>query len=54
MTLAQYIRSKGYKLTIRRLAKVSLYSEAGLWQMYQRDPANIDRLLEQHKEELSK
>ena len=54
MTLAKYIRSKGHKLTIRRLAAVSLYSEAGLWKMYNRNPAIIDSLIEQHKEELSK
>ena len=52
MTLAQYIRSKGHKLTIKRLAEVSLYSETGLWKMYNRDHATIDALIEQHKEQL--
>jgi|GEM_PF-4777136 len=51
MTLAKYIRSKGYKLTVRRLSQVSLYSESGLWKMYNRDPATIDELLIQYKNE---
>ena len=54
MTLAKYIRSKGYKLTIRRLAEISLYSESGLHKMYKRDPETIDELLEQYKEEITK
>ena len=52
MTLSQYLRSKGHKLTVRRLAELSLYSESGLWRMYKRDPSTIDELLEQYKKEL--
>ena len=52
MTPAKYLKSKGHKLTIKRLAEVSLYSEIGLWKMYNRDPKLIDALIEQHKEQL--
>ena len=52
MTLSQYIRSKGYKLTVRRLAEVSLYTESGLWRMYQRDPEIILELIRLHKDQL--
>ena len=53
MTLAQYIRTKGHKLTVRRLAELSLYSESGLWKMYNRDPALIDELLERYSDSIT-
>jgi hypothetical protein len=52
MTLSQYIRTKGYKLTVTRLAEITLYSRDGLQKMYNRDPRTIDELLERYNEQL--
>ena len=52
MTLAKYLKSKGLKLTVKRLAEVSMYSEVGLWKMHKRDHTQIDALLEQYSKEI--
>ena len=52
MTLAKYLKSKGLRLTVKRLASISMYSEVGLWKMHKRDPKQIDSLLEQHIKEI--